>query len=257
MFCLCSKLRKKNYFLYRPPFEWTEKHDDYLLREILVVEPFQFKQGSVKRGGAWTQIAEILNSVTDVNFRVNQRSVRDRLTLLEKAYRKKMRDEEKSSGIAPPDLTQNELALQEIIEKTDEFARNLENNNSKQDAEKKKAEDMRKMSMETYCETRKRSSEDEESPKSKRSRSNGSETISFLKSKSEQDNELRKSELELKKTEIELQKEQFEKQNRMAAQQQKTMSDIITQMSQQQHQLMLSQMQQNQIFAALLEKLSK
>ena len=237
----------------------------------MVVEPFQFKQGSVKRGRAWTQIAEILSSVTDVVFRVNQRSVRDRLTLLEKAFRKKMRDEEKGSGIVPPELTQNELALQEIIEKTDEYARNFsENDNSKQDAEKKKAEEMRKMSMETYCETRKRSSsgDDEESPKSKRSRSSGSETIAFLKSKADQDNELRKSELELKRSEIDLQKEQFEKQNRMVAQQQKTMSDIIAQMSnqqqatqQQQHQMMLSQMQaqqqQNQIFAALLEKLAK
>ena len=90
------------------------------MREILLVEPFRYKQGSVKRGGCWTQIAEILNSVSDIVFRVNQRSVRDRFTLLERAFRKKMRDEEKSSGISPPDLTEIETAIQEVIEKSEE-----------------------------------------------------------------------------------------------------------------------------------------
>ena len=187
--------------------------------------------------------------------------MRDRFTLLEKTFRKKIRDEEKGSGISPPELTENEIAIQEIIEKTDEAALHFNENsdNAKQDADKKKAEEMRKMSMETYCETRKRSSsiDDDESPKSKRSRGSGSETVAFLKSKAEQDAELRQVELKLKKDEIDVQR-----------QQQRALADIINQMAnqqkttqQQQHQMMLAQMQgqqqQNQLFAALIEKLSK
>jgi len=35
----------------------NEKHDIYLCREIMVVEPFQFKKGTVARGQLWTKIA--------------------------------------------------------------------------------------------------------------------------------------------------------------------------------------------------------
>lgn len=34
-------------FIYFRPMEWTEKHDIYLCREIIVVEPFQFKKVTV------------------------------------------------------------------------------------------------------------------------------------------------------------------------------------------------------------------
>ena len=37
--------------------EWTEKHDVVLCREVLVVEPFKFKKGSVEKGKVWTEIA--------------------------------------------------------------------------------------------------------------------------------------------------------------------------------------------------------
>ena len=64
---------------------WTDSHDDLLVKEILVVEPYRYKQGTVKRGDAWTQIADILNGIEDPLFRVSQRSVRNRYTTLEKS----------------------------------------------------------------------------------------------------------------------------------------------------------------------------
>ena len=91
---------------------WTDTHDELLIREILTVEPYKFKHGSPKRGESWNQIADILNDIEDPMFRVNQRSVCDHYTALEKAFKKKMADEEKGSGICPSDLTDLEIALQ-------------------------------------------------------------------------------------------------------------------------------------------------
>ena len=66
--------------------EWTDVHDDLLIREILSVEPYQYKASTVKRGNDWTQVADILNAIPEPAFRVNQRSVRERYRLLEKHF---------------------------------------------------------------------------------------------------------------------------------------------------------------------------
>ena len=216
--------------------EWTEEHDDYLMREILIVEPFKYKSGTVKRGNAWSQIADILSSVNGLQFRVNQRSVRDRWTHLQKAFRKKMTEEEKASGICPPNLTDLEIAIQEVIEKSKEIL----DNSAKNDDDKKTAEEMRLRSLETFNETRKRGGDkDDENPKPKKSRSSGTETVAFLRQKCEQDADLRQEELRLKGKELELLKASQEQQQQM----------ILAQMQHQQ--------QQTQLFAALIEKLSK
>lgn len=60
--------------------EWTERHGIYLCREIIVVDPFQFKKGTVDRGKLWTKITESLNSCKEIKFKVGMRSVRERFT---------------------------------------------------------------------------------------------------------------------------------------------------------------------------------
>ena len=95
--------------------EWTREHESFLMREILTVDPFQYKQSTVKRGQAWTQIADFLNSIASPQFRVSQRLVHEIFTTLEKNFTKKMANEEKASGINPPNLTQNEQGIEEII----------------------------------------------------------------------------------------------------------------------------------------------
>ena len=80
---------------------WQDQHDLLLLREILAQEPWKFKQGSVERGKCWDLIADTLNTLEDTGFRVDKRSVRDRFGLLRSKYDKKIKDEEKASGISP------------------------------------------------------------------------------------------------------------------------------------------------------------
>ena len=61
----------------RDVFIWKKVHDECLLTELLVVEPYNHKPGSKERGLAWKQIAENLNSIPEQDFSVTARSVRD------------------------------------------------------------------------------------------------------------------------------------------------------------------------------------
>ena len=80
---------------------WSEQHDIYLLREILHLQPWLQRFGSVERGQCWDEIAAVLNSLEEASFKVTPRSVRDRYNLLVKKYKKKWSEEEKASGISP------------------------------------------------------------------------------------------------------------------------------------------------------------
>ena len=161
---------------------WTDEHDECLVREILVVEPYQYKQGTIRRGEAWSQIAEIVNSIDEPKFRVNQRAVRDRYTLLEKTFKRKMREEEKASGVDPPELTDTELAIQELIDKFSDATLHVADCD-KENADKTAAVEMRRKSLETFSESKKRNSvdSDDESPKCpKKTKGSGTETLNFL-----------------------------------------------------------------------------
>ena len=71
---------------------WTPQHDILLCREILLVEPYQHKPSTRERGQAWYTIAADLNCITEVNFSVTKRSVRDRFNLLVDKFKKQERD---------------------------------------------------------------------------------------------------------------------------------------------------------------------
>ena len=65
-------------FSKRKYFQWTTDHDVIMCREVLVSEPYKFKQRTPERGKAWESEAQQLNSIHHPNFRVTSRSVRDR-----------------------------------------------------------------------------------------------------------------------------------------------------------------------------------
>ena len=62
--------------------EWTEDHDLCLSQEILSLEPFKEKKGSIATGNICDQIVNNLNSLEIPRFRVSERSVTERYTLL-------------------------------------------------------------------------------------------------------------------------------------------------------------------------------
>ena len=86
-------------------------------REVFVIEPFKYPKQSRERGEIWGEIAQNLNGLSSPKFTVRTRCVRDRLTLLLKKYKEKMRNEEQGSGIKCDKETELEMALSDIIEK--------------------------------------------------------------------------------------------------------------------------------------------
>ena len=63
--------------------------------EVLVSEPFNFKPLSPERG----KVAQELNAIGKLKFRVTARAVPDRYSLLIMKHSRKLREEEKASGI--------------------------------------------------------------------------------------------------------------------------------------------------------------
>ena len=83
---------------------WTKDHDLILCREVANVNPYMTKKGSTQRSSIWEKIADTLNKCSVPKFFVDKRSVRDHVGILVNRHKKKLRDEEKASGITP-DLT--------------------------------------------------------------------------------------------------------------------------------------------------------
>ena len=201
-------------------------------------------------------IAQDLNSISEVEFNVNKRSIRDRLNLLIDNFKKQNRKNEKASGIHVEETELDKL-LEEIIERQHEANSSYEklSNEKKKsvETEKANAEEQRRKAMESLGETNQRTSrvvdEDEDSPP-KKSRKTGSETMAYLREKCENEVELRKQQLEAKKEETsvlrEFLKSNVSSQNNSSLQQQFDSMNNLLKTQAQQQQILFTQQQQMQ-----------
>ena len=126
--------------------DWTNEHDILLCREVIVNDPYEFKTGSRERGQCLDKIADILNAIQNPWFKVDQRSIRDRLKKLLKAFITKKNAEERASGINPEYSELDDL-LNDINERKHEGEirenQNSEEKNKKVDKERAEAEQVR------------------------------------------------------------------------------------------------------------------
>ena len=131
---------------------WTEEHDIILVREMLADSPFAHTNcGTVQRGRKWNEIVEQLSNVETPRFKVDQRGVWERYSLIAKTYQKKIREEEGASGISTPELTELDQALEDLIAREDEADRGIQETTTqkrKVKDDKKDAEEIRKRAME-------------------------------------------------------------------------------------------------------------
>ena len=83
--------------------------------------------------------------------------MRDRFLKLERGFKRKMVEEERASGISPPEPAEVETAIREIIERGEE-AQNAVARREQNAVEKEReiAESVRKRSMERLAETEKK-----------------------------------------------------------------------------------------------------
>ena len=94
---------------------WSNKHDVFLCREVVNLDPFTSKKGSTQRSGMWEKIAQTLNECTVLRFSVDKRSVPDHIGILVNKDKRKVRAKEKASGIAPGEPSELENLLDTII----------------------------------------------------------------------------------------------------------------------------------------------
>ena len=93
--------------------KWITDHDIEFCREVLIFKLFQTKKKSIERGQGSETIATDLEKLEYPSFRVDQRSVRNRLRKLLLQFRKKERQERNASGIVP-EQSELESLLEEI-----------------------------------------------------------------------------------------------------------------------------------------------
>ena len=77
--------------------------------------PFTTKKSSTQRSTIWDKVATTLNSCSCLTFNVDKRSVKDHVGILQNRHKKKLRAEEKATGIVPDEPTELENLLEQII----------------------------------------------------------------------------------------------------------------------------------------------
>ena len=100
--------------------KWTEEHELLMLRELMLLQPWLHKKETSEREDDWEKLAVSLNAIPYPQFRVTQRSVRDHYSTMEKRRRKKVREEDRASGIAPEEDKELDQLLDETTELLDE-----------------------------------------------------------------------------------------------------------------------------------------
>ena len=93
--------------------DWKKEHDVLLYCEILICQPYKFKERTVERGKTWEEISKYLNTCETAKFRVNKRSVKERLRLITEKFKHKIPQEETLSGIEVEQTLELKQALEE------------------------------------------------------------------------------------------------------------------------------------------------
>ena len=126
-------------------FVWREKTQMFLLREVIIHEPYKFKVGSKERGAAWTAIASELEGGFDM--KVNQRSVREKFNRMIEGFKKKEAVEQRASGV-DVEYNEKDQALLDILDRMAECDEVNEQERQRQNLEVETAEEMRKRAVE-------------------------------------------------------------------------------------------------------------
>ena len=139
------------------------EEQDALCKQILVIEPFRYRPRTNQSGSAWSKVAGELNKMTSLQMKVvDQRAVRDRFKTIKKKMQDKMKAEETESGIAPPELTPVENAIEDLMERELEMeilhGEEDDEKNKKLEKDKKAAEEMRLQSLENFFRNQKEKS---------------------------------------------------------------------------------------------------
>ena len=155
--------------------EWSKAKDVLLAKEVLYLEPFQFKERTAQSVQAWQDLVNNLMKNYPGKFeKLTSGGAKDHIALLIKNHKKKNADELKASGISP-EQSELDTILEQIIERMEANVAEIEKDNEKKKREVARAKDIRLKAMEALSQTKKRENEDGNIKPAKqiRRRSNG------------------------------------------------------------------------------------
>ena len=135
---------------------WTEQHNIILCRELVFENPYVYKKGSPQRSEAWKKIVDVLNKGDSPQFNVDHRAIWDHINVLVNKYKKKIRVEERTSGISPNEPSELDDLIQKIIALEESSSTDTWGTDK---ADKGKAEDARMKAMERLSQRKKRALE--------------------------------------------------------------------------------------------------
>ena len=123
----------------------TEQHNIILYREVVFENPYVYKKGSPQCSETWKRIVDVLNKCASPQFNFAHIAIRDHINVLVNKYKKKIRAEERASGISPDEPSKLDGLIQQItaLEESSPI-----DTCSKDKADKGKAEDARMKAME-------------------------------------------------------------------------------------------------------------
>eukprot|EP00112_Aurelia_sp_Birch-Aquarium-sp1_P019876 Seg500.6 transcript_id=Seg500.6/GoldUCD/mRNA.D3Y31 product="hypothetical protein" protein_id=Seg500.6/GoldUCD/D3Y31 len=227
----------------RELFIWKAAHDKCLIREVLLVEPYFHKQQTKERGEAWKLITQNLKALEAPKFRVSVRAVRDRFAKLMKNFKENEREEARASGIDGVDYDEIYRGLTDIDLRMEEAKSLQEEKNerqqSKENVDRRNAEEMRRRATESLAETRKRNEGEEECETPKRKRKSNAalslveEGLKLKRQREERDDKWRNEELEERRIARKAQQELMENQQTFLANMQMNQQQFMLQMQQQ------------------------
>ena len=249
--------------------KWTTDHDIEFCKEVLISKLFETKKKSIERGQVWETIAANLEKLEYPSFRVDQRSVRDRLRKLLLQFRKKERQERNASGIVPEQSELESLLdeIDDLEEASDTLAAETHaEEKRKVETDKMAAEETRRRAMETLSETKKRN-EGEDNGRKRKVRKGGNAALEFLKEKGEKEQVLKEESNRLERERIDMERERMENDKKnsetLMNQQNQLLATMLEMQKQQSNQMQANQMllmqqqqQQGQALMTLLAKLA-
>ena len=105
----------------RVSFTWKVMHEDLLLREVLLLEPFQYRQGTKERGTAWTKMTERVGETRrrhsgendEITLeRKQQRRNSDVIEMLKGSLEMKRKEQEQAGQLREREITLMERQFQ-------------------------------------------------------------------------------------------------------------------------------------------------
>ena len=147
-----------------------------MVKEILLFKLWLDRHDTPERGQIWKHIADSLNQIQEPCFKVDDKPLRNHYKLLEKKFNKKTSNEEKVTGIAPPEESELDQVIYNIIEQLHDFdSKRMEGKHQKEVNTNKDTEIAKEFinaSLNTFEETKRRLSVETEhdftSPKQKK-----------------------------------------------------------------------------------------